>query len=178
MPVDTLARRLGIFVKLAETVPGNLGRTSLMKLCYFLQTIRKVPLQYEFSLYSYGPFDSEVLSDLQAAENLDILQTDIEYYPGGYRYRIGPAEKSDRAKELAREFLDKYRKDVEWVAHLFGNRSASDLELLSTILFVYDEGEIDNHNDLADKVNSIKPHFPHSQISSQIEWLDKSGLLK
>ena len=42
----------------------KLGRTQLMKLCYFLQEIEHVPVKYDFRLFNYGPFDSEVLSDL------------------------------------------------------------------------------------------------------------------
>jgi hypothetical protein len=35
-----------------------------MKCLYFLQTVRRVPLRYHFGLYTYGPFDSDVLIDL------------------------------------------------------------------------------------------------------------------
>lgn len=177
MPADILSKRLGVFVKLSEAAEGNLGRTSLMKFCYFLQNIRGVPLGYDFSLYSYGPFDSDVLSDLQLAEGMSVLQADIEYYSGGYKYNIRPSEKSARAKELAQEFLTKYKKDIDWVMQEFGNKSAGDLELLSTILFVYEESEIRGVGELVDRVNSIKPHFSTGQITNQIGWLRSKGLV-
>ncbi len=95
MTID--ANRIALIAQLAEITP-NLGRTALMKYCYFLQTIRKVPLGYSFSLYSYGPFDSDVLSDLGSAEALGGVKTRVEYHPGGYGYRIEKGERTDAAK--------------------------------------------------------------------------------
>src|SRR5262249_12172233 len=57
-----LARRLATIVALVERSSGkSLGRTAVMKLLYFLSALRGVQLGYRFTLYSYGPFDSEVL---------------------------------------------------------------------------------------------------------------------
>ena len=61
--------RIATLVAIAERRPG-LGRTALMKICYLLQTLGDVPLGYHFTLYSYGPFDSDVLADLASAEVL------------------------------------------------------------------------------------------------------------
>src|SRR5437762_2069026 len=135
MSANPLANRLGVFVELADAAKGNLGRTSLMKLCYFLQEIRGVPLGYEFSLYSYGPFDADVLSDLQTAENLAVISAAIQHYSGGYKYDIRPSEKSLKAKELVKDFLKEYRDDIAWVTTAFASRSAVELELLSTIVY-------------------------------------------
>jgi hypothetical protein len=62
--------RIGLIAYLAKRSP--IGRTALMKYCYFLQALRGVPLGYNFSLYSYGPFDAAVLSDLGDAEALGL----------------------------------------------------------------------------------------------------------
>ena len=58
---DLHDNRIGTIARLAEKAPPNFGRTALMKFCYFLQSLRGVPLSYRFTLYSYGPFDSDVL---------------------------------------------------------------------------------------------------------------------
>jgi hypothetical protein len=177
MQANILGNRLGVFVRLAERTSGNLGRTQLMKLCYFLQAFRGVPLGYSFSLYSYGPFDSEVLSDLQTAEGMSVLSTEIQYYPGGYKYDIRPGEKAERAKALAGSFLGEYQKDVDWVASKFGSRSAADLELASTITYVSEEEGIEDRGDLIERVKLVKPHFSHAQIRSQLDWLLSERLL-
>jgi uncharacterized protein YwgA len=177
MSANTLANRMGVFVELSEATKGNLGRTTLMKLCYFLQALRDVPLGYKFTLYSYGPFDSDVLADLQTAETMGVLSANVEYYPGGYRYDIQPDENGKKAKQLAKAFLADYRSDIEWVTKKFGNRSAIDLELLSTIVYINSEQRISQRNLLAARVKLVKPHFSQAQIERQIEWLDSNDLL-
>jgi uncharacterized protein len=177
VPVNTLSNRLGLFAALAEATRGNLGRTALMKLCYFLQALRGLPLGYKFTLYSYGPFDSDVLADLQTAENMGVLRAGVDYYPGGYKYDIQPDEKSATAKALARDFLAQYKQDIDWVARTFGGRNSPDLELLSTIVYVHQHRGISDPEDLTDQVKSVKPHFNVAQIRQQVEWLAINGLL-
>jgi uncharacterized protein len=177
MSANTLANRMGVFVELAEATKGNLGRTTLMKLCYFLQELRDVPLGYRFTLYSYGPFDSDVLADLQTAETMGVLSADIEYYSGGYRYHIQPDENGVKTKHLAKAFLEKHREDIEWVTKKFGKSNASDLELLSTIVYINSEQRISERKVLAEHVKLVKPHFSESHINRQIEWLDANELL-
>ena len=54
--------------RITMQVPNQrLGRTQVMKLLYFLQELKGIPLGYDFRLFNYGPFDSEVLSDLSLA---------------------------------------------------------------------------------------------------------------
>src|SRR5579872_1325193 len=86
---ETYKARLGLLPTLVERASsGHIGRTALMKYMYFLQTLRGVPLGYNFSLYSYGPFDSDVLADLSSAEVLKIVEITPVEFPGGYGYRI------------------------------------------------------------------------------------------
>lgn len=148
-----------------------------MKLCYFLQTICEVPLEYEFSLYSYGPFDSDLLSDLQTAEAMSVLTSEVQHYSGGYKYDIRLSEKSEQAKELGKDFLKLYDAKIKWATEKFGAFTASDLELLSTLVFVYQEG-FKEQASLEKAVKSVKPHFSDSHISKQAAWLSQQGLLK
>src|SRR5882724_260152 len=125
--------RLAVITDLCLRAPaGALGRTALMKLCYFLQTLKGVPLGYHFTLYSYGPFDSEVLSDLGTAESLRAVTSDIVYYQGGYGYKIQKGERADTLIGNNVNFLDKYRGSMDWVMAEFGKHSSADLELEST----------------------------------------------
>ena len=59
----------------------------------------------------------------------------------------------------------------------FGHRAATDLELLSTIVYVNEEQKIKNRKVLAERVKLVKPHFSESQIERQIQFLDDDGLL-
>ena len=161
--------RIAVITQLAEKT-GYLGRTALMKYCYFLQTLKRVPLGYSFSLYSYGPFDSEVLSDLDTAEALGAVKTHVVLYPGGYGYRIEAGDRADTAKRWGSEFLEMYGDRIDWVLAQFGSLNSAQLELASTI--VYSDREAAKRleklsiEELARRVNDVKPHFSISQIVS------------
>jgi hypothetical protein len=97
--------RLAVITELVSRAPsGHVGRTALMKFCYLLQTVRGVPLGYRFTLYSYGPFDSSVLSDLGTAESLGAVRSNVVYHSGGYGYRISKGDSSDMALRNGAEF--------------------------------------------------------------------------
>jgi hypothetical protein len=113
---------------------------------------------------------------LQTAENVGVLRTNVIHHAGGYGYDIKPGDKAEKAKEMATEMLSKYDKDIDWVVDKFGSRSVSDLELLSTIVFVRDEGTRDSER-LTQAVKAVKPHFSESQINRQIHWLKQERLL-
>jgi len=79
MRSDAVFQRLALLAEFARR--AKLGRTAIMKLCFFLQESRGLPLGYQFSLYSYGPFDSDVLSDISSAERMSLLKSNTVDYP-------------------------------------------------------------------------------------------------
>lgn len=164
---------LATIAVIAEKAPfGRPGRTAMVKFLYFLQTIRGVPLGYNFTLYSYGPFDSEVLSDIEYAVSLGIVTSTIVTNPSGYGYEVSPGPNRDEAKARAAGFLDKYSADIDWVLQRFGRFNASDLELTSTTVFVdrevHREGRHLTQAELATRVKEVKPHFTEARIQSQV----------
>src|SRR5271156_955056 len=113
---DLHEERMALISVLVEHSPkGSIGRTGVMKLLYFLQTLRNVPLEYRFTLYSYGPFDAEVLSDLANAEALNVVCSTIIQFSGGYGYEIRPERNAKWLQDRSAEFLAKYEEDVDWV---------------------------------------------------------------
>ena len=157
---------------------NRIGRTALMKLCFFLQVLRGVPLGYEFTLYSYGPFDSDVMADLQCAEGLGALRSNTVMYPGGYGYSISSGPQAGEVKTYSSAFLQQSRADIDWVATKFGRHNASELELLSTALFVSIKDRSSSNEQIVEKVHSIKPHFSIAQITAKVDWLDREQLLR
>jgi hypothetical protein len=143
-----------------------------------LQEVKDVPLNYEFSLYSYGPFDSDVLADLQTAVELQILESTVEHYPGGFRYLISKGHKATRAKEYSEPFLAMHRDAIRWAASILAPRSAAELELASTVVFVLREKGKISDTDLITLVRAIKPHFSTSDVKIQVEWLRSNKLLE
>jgi len=174
--------RVSLLTKLVMNASGGFfGRTALMKFCYLLQAVRGVPLGYRFTLYSYGPFDSHVLSDLGTAEALEAVKSTINYYNGGYGYRISPAEHASEAIADSEDWLLTYADDIDWVLAEFGSHSSADLELESTIVFVDRESARTNEqmdiSTLAQKVKSVKPHFGESFIAKKATELYELDVL-
>ena len=153
-----------------------------MKLCYFLQVLKGVPLGYRFTLYSYGPFDSNLLSDLGTAESRGAVHSTVVYYPGGYGYNIQKAARGDAALAEGAEFLDKYRAALDWTLAEFGSLGSANLELQSTIVFVDREASRNSEAltlpELARRVGDVKPHFQEAVILENSTRLYEKGLLK
>lgn len=181
--IDLQMLRVAVITCLAEKSPsGHIGRTALMKYCYFLQTLRHVPLGYRFTLYSYGPFDSDVLADLDSAEALGAVKSSLVYYSGGYGYEIRPAEQSQRVIMRAAGYMQRYEADTDWVITEFGNLGSAELELASTIVYVDREAATAPENltfeELLRRVRDLKPHFTGAQVQRHVESLLGKALLK
>jgi hypothetical protein len=177
---DELMKRIAVLSRLVKRTQGaSLGRTAIMKLAYFLTVLRDVPLGYRFSLYSYGPFDSTVLQDVDFGSSLGALRSQPVRYPSGDGYLIQPGSSSDEIELLEKDFLDAHETAIDWVATEFGNLTAAELELLSTIVYVDREfaGTPISKDDLARRVHDIKPHFLETRTLSRIEDLKTKGLL-
>lgn len=176
MSSENIFERLSLLAELAKR--SRLGRTALMKLLFFLQESKGVPLGYQFSLYSYGPFDSDVLADISAAERLNVLKSSIVYYPSGTGYEYSPGTESKSVKDLAGDFLEKHKASIDWVVDSFARKTAGELELLSTILFVAKFQNPSTVAKLFEQVEFVKPHFSQEQIKKGFDELVRFNVLR
>ena len=172
-----------VIARLAQKNPkGWVGRTALMKYCYFLQVLRDVPLGYRFSLYSYGPFDSTVLSDLGDCEALGIVRERATLYNVGYGYQIRSALSDDEISRLGGTFLTDHQEAIDWVLAEFGSLAAGELELSSTVVYIDQEAsDAKEHlslKQLARRVKDVKPHFTETQILDVAKSLIDRRLLQ
>lgn len=161
--------------------PTKLGRTALMKCLFFLKVLKHVPMPYSFSLYTYGPFDSDVLDDLQYAVALGVVEGKLVQYPRarGYEYQGGP--NLDEVEKKSKDFLASHEQSIDWVLSEFGTRSALDLEMASTLVYI----DRTTHgkkrmriDDLVRKVHDVKPHLSVETIESEARALKGKGLLE
>jgi uncharacterized protein YwgA len=171
------ARRIALLTRLVEKAPGPVGRTALMKFMYFLTALRDVPLRYDFSLYSYGPFDSAVLEDIDYAARLGAIDVAVEHNAVGYGYQIRPAASADVVKGFDSAFVAKHEPDVDWVLGEFGHLNSAELELASTIVYVDREKRALNETDIVERVHQIKPHFTKDRILTKLRELRTKDLV-
>ena len=77
--------------------------------------------------------------------------------------------------------LDKYQNDIDEVVREFGNRTASDLELLSTIIFVDREnakqGKAVSLQELSGQVREVKPRFSPGYVLAKCQEASEKRLL-
>jgi uncharacterized protein YwgA len=176
MPSEVIFERLGLLAELARQ--ARLGRTALMKILFFLQESRGVPLDYQFSLYSYGPFDSDVLSDISWAERLNVLKSTTVYYPSGIGYEYSRGTGADSLGDLAEDFVKAHQRDIKWALDHFSHKTAAELELLSTILYIAKYQNPKTVNKLIEQVELVKPHFSQDQVWSGFNELVGLNVLR
>jgi len=179
--LDEMLQRVARISDLVGKAPTGFGRTALMKCLYFLQTVRRVPLGYHFRLYTYGPFDPDVLTDLSLAERLGAVGSELQRFSGGYRYELGRGTGGGRLSEGARDFLDRYQDDIDWVVEVFAGRSALELENASTLVFtdrsVSERGERVTLHELVRKVHEVKPRLATHVIEKEARRLMEHRLI-
>jgi uncharacterized protein len=174
--------RLATLSTLVKRSPQRPGRTALMKYAYLLQTVKEVPLGYHFELYNYGPYDSSVLSDLSQAETLKAIKSRIVNYPAGSGYEYSANDNGCEA--LCSRVADEmalHEASIRWVLDEFGREPASQMELISTIVFAEREMHRKRQpplsTELCRRVKGIKPHFSDSKISATVDELSRRRLI-
>lgn len=160
--------------------PHSLGRTAVMKLVYFLQVLHRVPLGYDFRIYTYGPYDSQVLEDLKVAELKGAVKSLVVGYAVGTGYSITPGSEADAV--VARSpAISEFMPKIASVIDEFGSRSATDLEMASTLVFV-DRTEMSSGGritiaDAVRKVKEMKPRLEPISISEEATLLKGKGYI-
>src|SRR5882724_9043391 len=151
------------------------GRTAIQKYLYLLQSAFGSEPLYEFSMYTFGPFSSQVLSDLDVAEAMGVIQVARNNF--GYSITAGP--ETERITGLASNFLEPLKDNLERLFKDFGHFGAKDLELRSTIIFVSQDLKKSGQSQIAlgDTVQEIKPGFARTQIDGAISELSQLGYL-
>lgn len=154
---------------------GSKGRTALEKYLYLLQSALGSEPLYDFTMYTYGPFSSQILGDLDTAEAMGAVQVSRT----NYGYAITPGPEARRITQLASAFLEPLRSNLDKLFNDFGRFNAKELELRSTIIYAYQElaNSVRPLNDLAETVQEIKPGFSRAEINEAIVELTKLGYI-
>jgi uncharacterized protein len=169
--MDMLKRTavIGEIVKRKQKLGGQLGKTALMKLLHLLQEGLDMPLGYRFTLYNYGPYDTEVMSDIEFAESLGLINIQYEGPEQGYRIQPNPS-----AGQVISQFSDPIGK-LDKLMEYFGSMNARDLELRSTLLFLSHDFQEDA---LVDRLLALKPKYVKLEVRSVLTDLKQKGLVE
>lgn len=171
--IDDQRQRLAVIAALVKRSPG-VERTALMKWIFLLKALRQVPLPYSFGLYTHGPFDSNVLEDVQYAECLGVIEREMEESDGNYSHAVKAGPAVEWVAERAADFLGQYGDAIEWVVEEFGNHTVPELEVASTFVYIAHRRGATESGSMAEivaKVHDVKPHRQREVIERQAEKL-------
>ncbi len=181
--------RYALIPELAEKLDGvspQFGKTALQKMVFLLQEVYGVDCGYDFTLYSYGPFDSQLLGDLDLVESWGCVKVeDAKSSMGGYR--IVPTGERGKIREKAADFLDSEstRSAMDSLIKDYGGKSARELELRATLVYVDKDlynrkngKDLPKKEDLYRIVHEIKPKFSDIDMNSAIDELLSLGHIK
>jgi uncharacterized protein YwgA len=139
---------------------GSLGKKAVQKYVHILSSLSGKNLGYDFSFYTYGPFSRDLASDLDLLSSAGLLDITYNSSDNAYSIRSTPA-----ASALVAALPNDIRSVADNVWDRFSGRTAKQLELTSTILFVHDEESIaPNANEMTERVKALKPKYSIADI--------------
>ena len=177
--MDALLRRLAFLVEIADRRNGTdcnprLGKTAMQKLLYLLQEGLGVEVGYHFSLYTYGPYDTGVMGDLDYAGAIGLLQLEYDTDEG---YQIQPGGNADDLREERETISLEASGDFKRLFDLFGSLSARQLELRATLHYVAVEEPQASKGDLLERVHALKPKYDKQELEDALDKLVEAKFL-
>ncbi len=175
LPWDRLSVIPEVVRRFDEKGCPALGKTTLQKVIYLLQGVSGKYLGYDFSLYTYGPFDSQVLQDLDFIENMKGV-TITPIIGGCSGVSIKPAIGTDDIRNKSDLMKDEIvQQELQRLISDFGKLNAKEMELRSTLFYVYRDSkrrnELSTKESVVSLVQEIKPRFDISTIESAYDEL-------
>jgi uncharacterized protein YwgA len=177
---EILWNQFAVIAYLAEKLEDiSFGKTALQKLVYFMEEWKNIPLGYVFEFYTYGPFSSKLMGDLDYSASLEAVEV-IYVFNGGYQIKKGP--RNEAIQTRGDSFLKLHKSDIDEVIRLFAKLAAKKLELLATIHFACREYE-QRHNDFSDDdilnaVKALKPNkFSDGEIQKSLGYLRSNKVI-
>jgi uncharacterized protein YwgA len=153
---------IGYLVKrLNEDYPDKqVGKTVIQKMVYLLS--RKNIAKFDFSMYHYGPYSSELSGELSFAEKNGIVKVTWRDNEG---YFIKPTNDADKFLALLKE---DERQAIDEIAKNFGKFKAIDLSLIATALYLRDNFGVEDSK-LAEAVHNAKKRYSPDYIAEVLK---------
>ena len=146
---------------------SHLGKTAMMKALFLLQQVKGIDLGYDFSIYTYGPYDSGVMEDIDDLVSDGFLASCSYWYRNSVGYNISLTERGNSA---LKPLPEKESQALSDISGFIRGKSARDLELNATIVYLNDLYARNRwtHDEpaITGKVKEIKPHFTEAEIGS------------
>lgn len=177
--IDIPWNKYSIIIELSKKLTGispQFGKTALQKMVFILQELFDVDCGYEYQFYTYGPFSSELLQDLDLVELYKGVT--VEYNKTSDGYVISPSTDANYILEKGSDFLKKNKTKIDDAINKFGKYTARELELRSTIIYVNRYISKNGEGDIVNIVKELKPKFDKNIIQDVFKELKSDGFIK
>ncbi|GAV23387.1 hypothetical protein [Carboxydothermus pertinax] len=162
-------------VKELQKVSPQIGKTVIQKMVYILTELFNVPTGYEFSLYTYGPYSSELAEDISFVAALDGIKVKSSK-KFGYEIKVG-----SRSREIIKEaesFIKDYMSNIKQAVEAFGSLTARELELRSTLIYIAVNESNLSKDGIIKKFKVLKPYFTYEEIEKALNDLIEKKFIK
>jgi len=164
---------LAILVEALNEQGSWSGSTHIQKSAFFLQDLVKVPLDYDFVIYHYGPFSFELRDDIDDMRAINILNRHSNPAGYGVHYSLGPTAKV--LLDACKKRVEKFERNIDFIVEKFGSLSASELELLATLRYVSKIIKDLPEEKIFAIICKLKPHFSLEEIEAG--WRKLEGIV-
>jgi len=166
-----LSFRKKVLLNLVDQKPC-IGKTAVMKIIFMLQQVKSVNMGYDFSIYTYGPYSSDVTEDVDALISYGLIKINPQQYGNYYGYELNITNNGISNIGYLGDGVKESTKDI--IGFVKG-KSAKNLELYSTIIYVDNLYRVNswkmNSTSISEKVQEIKPHFRKDTINNAVRTL-------
>ena len=139
--------------KLKEKYPEKqVGKTIIQKLLFLVET--KSNLDFDYTLYHYGPYSSQIGEYIDLAETLGFISVEWNPKKG---YFVEPSHPEGNLL-LNIESLHDLLNLLEEVIDNYGEFTANKLSIIATAIYIKNKFGIKSPGELVDAVLHIKPN--------------------
>ena len=172
-----LSKRKNVLIKMLQENPG-MGKTAVMKTIFMLQQVKHVDLGCEFSIYTYGPYNADVMEDIDELVSDGFLSSSAYFYKDYIGYTLSATDSGTKAvQSLSDEDTVAFKEILDFIR----GKNAKELELYSTIIYVEDwyfkNEKASNADATIKKVHELKPHFSEDAIKKAYACLSEASFL-
>lgn len=157
------------FVKECRQRNAFCGETLVQKSIFFMQELFRVPLDFDYQLYIYGPFSFELqghLASMHADDMLAVRSLD-------YGTTFEPGNQIAFLEARHSEMIKTHRKAIDFTVEHLSGRGVKQLERIATALYftvTTDDGSIDGR---AAKIREVKRHISDEEARKAVEEIDR-----
>jgi uncharacterized protein YwgA len=145
------------------------GETMVQKSVYLLQELLKVPLEFDYQLYIYGPFSFELQQHVWSMMGDDM----IAVRPLEYGSTFEPGEQVAYLEKHSANTIAAYKSAVDFVVQHLSGRGVKQLERVATALYFTVATNDVSVEGRAAKICEVKPHISADEARRAVEEVDR-----